>query len=302
MGFFGYYLVRTITLALHVFPLWAQYLFSDVLFFFSFYVFRCHRDIVDTNLSNAYPAKTKKERGLIAKGFYSHRYDTIIENFYYDRICVANAKKFLKIKNPELVNSYLDQGRPVVVFIGQYCNLEWLSVWPLYSKHRSYPVYKKKKNRVIDKFYSRIRGKFGSIPVERSAMFRQLIHDHLNKIPFTASISFDQVPRVYEDKYRQAFLNQETAWLTDTEKLAQRLDAVVFFLNSQKVKRGYYDAEFILVTEHAGACQNFEVTATCIKKLEQQINDRPEYWLWSSKRGGRSRGGEKKAQDQVVSH
>jgi KDO2-lipid IV(A) lauroyltransferase len=81
-----------------------------------------------------------------------------------------------------------------------------------------------------------------------------------------------------------SFLNQETPVVLGAEKVAKKIDAVVVFLHSRKIKRGHYEAYYELVTEHAGACPKFEITDKCTRLLEQQIIAQPEFWLWSHKR------------------
>ena len=64
-----------------------------------------------------------------------------------------------------------------------------------------------------------------------------------------------------------------------SEKTAVKLDAVVLFLYSRKVARGYYETEFRLVTDHAKETRKFEITDKCNRLLEQQILEQPEFWL-----------------------
>ena len=284
MAKIGFLLIRFVTLIFRIFPLSIHYILSDLIFFFAFYVFRYRRIDVNENLANSFPEKSIEERSRIAKRYYSHLCDTMIETLYHDRISASQAKKHVTFLNPELANNYLDQGRPVIGFLGHYNNWEWFSHWPLYSKHRFYPIYKKVKNLAFDKFYFNLRSRFGGIPVERSATFRKLVGDNIKGIPFLSPFLFDQTPRIYEFHHWTTFLNQQTPWVLGAEKVAQKLDAVVVFLNSRKIRRGYYEAEYILVTEHAADCPKFEITEKCARLLEKQIIEQPEYWLWSHRR------------------
>jgi len=280
----GYFLLKTITRILHLFPLRICYLFSDLLFFLAYIVFRYRRHVVNTNLANAFPGKTREERSLIARKFYRHLCDMAIETLYFDRVSTAKGKDCVKYLNPELAIGYLDQGRDVIGFLGHYNNWEWFVTWPLYSRYNFYPIYKKLTNNIFERFYYHLRSRFGAIPLERAATFRQLIGDHQNGIPTMSAFLFDQTPRIYEIQHWVTFLNQDTPVILGAEKLARKLDAVVLFLDSRKIKRGYYEAEFRLVTEHAATCPKFEITETCSRLLEHQINRNPEFWLWSHKK------------------
>jgi KDO2-lipid IV(A) lauroyltransferase len=265
-------------------PWRVRYGLSDVFFVIIYYIARYRRKVVNLNLANSFPEKTQKERKLIAKKFYQHICDSFIETLYFDRISLTEGKNCVKFVNPELLNGYLDQGRQVLTFFGHYNNWEWFCNLPLYTKHLCYAVYKKLKDQAFDHFYINLRSRFGAVPLERADTFKQLITDHQKEIPSMSAFLFDQTPRSTELHHWITFLNQNTPVILGAEKMAQKLDAVVLFLYSRKVKRGYYEAEFQLVTEYARACPKFEITDRCNHLLEQQIIENPAYWLWSHKR------------------
>jgi Kdo2-lipid IVA lauroyltransferase/acyltransferase len=280
----GYYLLKSITWVIQLFPLRIHYIISDLFYILAFYVIRYRRDVVASNLANSFPEKTQRERQIIAKKFYRHFCDTFVETLYFDRISAIEGKNCVIYKNPELLNGYLDQGRQVLAFFGHYNNWEWFCNLSLYSSHRLYAVYKKLKNKTFERFYINLRGRFGVVPLERADTFKQLVSDHQKGIPSMSAFLFDQTPRIHEIHHWITFLNQDTPVVLGAEKVAQKLDAVVLFLYSQKIKRGHYETEFQLVTDHSKTCPKFEITEKCNRILEQQINEHPEFWLWSHKR------------------
>lgn len=279
-----YTLLRLITAIFSIFPLRVHYLFSDSLFFLTYYIVQYRRSVVATNLAHSFPEKSIQERKIIEKKFYHHFCDTIIETLYFDRISVAEAKRRVNYINPELPNHYLDQNREVIIFLGHYNNWEWYCTWPLHSPHRFYAIYKKIRDKAFDRFYKHLRGRFGAQPLERSNTFRTLYLSHQKGTPSISAFLFDQTPRLHEIHHWVTFLNQETPVVLGAEKVAQKLDAVVLFANSKKVKRGMYQVEFQLVTEHAGSSAKYEITDQCTKMLEHQIIENPPYWLWSHRR------------------
>lgn len=280
----GYYLLKANTWIIHLFPLWVHYLISDLLFILAYHILRYRREVVAKNLSNSFPGKTQNERTIIEKGFYRHFCDAFVETMYFDRISVAEGKKCVKFVNPELLSGYLDEGRQVITFFGHYNNWEWFCNLPLYVNQRCYAVYKKLRSKTFERFYFNLRNRFGAVPLERAATFRQLVGDHQKGIPSFSAFLFDQTPRASELHHWLTFMNQDTPVILGAEKIAQKLDMVVLFLFSRKKKRGSYEAEFELVTAHGSACQKFEITNKCTQLLERQINEHPEFWLWSHKR------------------
>jgi KDO2-lipid IV(A) lauroyltransferase len=71
---------------------------------------------------------------------------------------------------------------------------------------------------------------------------------------------------------------------TGGEMLAKKYDMNVIFLRTKKVKRGYYEATFKMLSENAKEVPNYEITDKFLKLVEQQIYEQPEFYLWSHKR------------------
>ena len=280
----GYYLLKAITWIIHLFPLRVSYFVSNLFYILVYYVFRYRRTVVAENLTNSFPEKTQNERALIAKRYYKNICDIFVETLYLDRMTLSEGKNCAKYVNPELLNHYLDQGRQVVTYVGHCNNWEWYCNLPLFTIEKCYGVYKVLKNKAFERFFLNLRSRFGLILVERAAIFRQLVSDHQKGIPSFSSFIFDQTPRASELHHWVKFLNQDTPVVLGAEKIAQKLDTVVLFLYSRKIKRGHYETEFQLVTDHAGNCPKYEITDKCSYLLEKQIIEHPEFWLWSHKR------------------
>jgi KDO2-lipid IV(A) lauroyltransferase len=184
----------------------------------------------------------------------------------------------------DLLEKYMSEGRPVIIAFAHYNNWEWNCSLPLHSNYKGNVIYKKLTNKSFDLFYYKLRARFGINPIERADTLRQLLMDQKNNEPKATAFLMDQTPRKHEIQYWTTFLNQETAVLTGTEKIARKLDAAVVFCDFKKVKRGYNTIEFTLITEHAKETEPFEITEKATRMIERMIFDCPELWLWSHKR------------------
>ena len=280
----GYYLLRTLSWLIYKMPIRLLYLISDLVFIILFYLIRYRREAVDTNLSNSFPDKSKKERKLIAVRFYHHLCDCFLETFYFDWISDKKVRERVKFLNPEMANEIMDKGKTVIILMGHYNNWECFNNWGLHTQHKSYAIYKKLRNRSFEKFYIHLRSRFGSVPLERGLTFRQLSDDYRNKTPGLALFLIDQSPRVHDIQYWTTFLNQETAVLVGPEKIAVKLNTAVLFGRTKKVKRGFYEIAFELITDNAKACPKFEITEKSTRLMEKLIIENPEYWLWSHRK------------------
>ena len=66
------------------------------------------------------------------------------------------------------------------------------------------------------------------------------------------------------------------------DKLAR--DLTIAYLKVNKVKRGYYEAEFMTLTEEPKKYKDYEVTDIFLREVEKQIYAAPEYYFWTHKR------------------
>jgi KDO2-lipid IV(A) lauroyltransferase len=59
--------------------------------------------------------------------------------------------------------------------------------------------------------------------------------------------------------------------------------AVVYF-HVQKVKRGYYNLNIELLHDHTARLSEEQITESHVRRLEEIIREKPEYWIWSHRR------------------
>jgi KDO2-lipid IV(A) lauroyltransferase len=94
----------------------------------------------------------------------------------------------------------------------------------------------------------------------------------------------DQRPHWSQIHFWTRFFNQDSPFFTGAEKIARKFNAAVVYLKVTPVKRGYYEAEFVLVEEEAVNTKEHEITERYVQLLENHIREAPEYWLWTHKR------------------
>lgn len=265
-------------------PLRVLYVFSDFFYILIYYVAGYRKRVVFTNLKNSFPEKSQKEIKKIARTYYRHLCDYFIESLYTINISEKEIKKRYTYKNPEVLSSILSQNKGVIVACGHYGNWEWFISISLYIKNPLLGIYHPIKNQYFNEFYKRIRGKFGGISVPMSISVKEMIKYSRNKIGTITLFLIDQRPIWSSIRYWTTFLNQETPVLQGSELIAKKLDQAVVFMDIQKVKRGYYEIEFELISNNPRETKENEITEANTRKLEDIIRKNPDYWLWSHKR------------------
>lgn len=280
----GYYFLRLLSWKAQFFPMSVHYFFSDILCFLIYHIVRYRRKVVAENLANAFPDKSDKERRLIEKKFYSHLCDTFIETIYFDRISPEEIKKRLKITNIERLMDYYNSGRNLIFSVGHYNNWEYLNSFPIFQKVNLYVIYKTLHSKGSDRFFYQMRNRFGGVPLEKSKTVRQLVTDTRAGKRSMIAILGDQTPKKNEIQYWTKFLNQDTPVLMGTEKIAKMIDAVIVGGHLHKVKRGYYELTYDILTDDPKSTAPNEITELHTRYLEKIIKEAPEYWLWSHRR------------------
>lgn len=271
-------------------PIRILYIISDFIYFAIYYIVCYRKNTVYTNLRESFPAKTETEIKAIAKKFYRHLADVFIEYVILSKLNSKALEKRLKFRNPETVTDLLDDKRNVILVTAHYGNWELASVIGTISKSNEVvAVYKRLHNKYWDKWFIKLRSKCGAKLIEMREVFRHLVQNKTAGVNAAISLIADQLPRVREAKHTVNFLNHEGTFVfLGADRLAKSFNAAVLYANIQKVKRGYYEIEFITLTTEPKSQAEYEITDMHVKMLEKIITEKPEYWLWTHKRWKRT--------------
>ncbi|MCK4748902.1 MAG: lysophospholipid acyltransferase family protein [Bacteroidales bacterium] len=284
MRFIGFILTYSFIWLLHLLPEKALFLCSDLLFLINYYVVGYRKKVVYGNLNKAFPELSQGEIRQIAKKYYRHLSDLILESAVIHFKSEKKATKRITYSNPELLNELYRKGKQVMAVTAHYGNWEYLSTLSLASDYPVIAIYKPLRNKYFDKMVTRNRTRFGVMvtPMERIA--RELIRYHNEQKPVLTIFLSDQRPMYQNIQYWTKFLGLDTPLYLGTEKLAKKLDAAVVFLKFNKISRGRYEVDIELICEEPGELEPFEITDSHVGILEKMIREAPEYWLWSHHR------------------
>ena len=264
-------------------PLSVLYLISDFLFLILYHIVKYRRKVVFDNLKNSFPNRSNIELRLIEKEFYYYLADLIVETI---KLVTASEHDILKrftINNLDLVRKFEEQNQSYLMAASHYGNWEWNTlISPLDFKAQTLIIYKELTNKSFDTFLKNVREKSGVKMVTMRSSFRAIIK-HKNELTNTV-FAADQTPAHLEAQILIDFLNQKTLVFYGLEKTARATNYPVIFCDLKRVKRGYYAADFKLVTENPSLEPENAITKKYFSLLEDRINDEPAYWLWSHKR------------------
>lgn len=283
MNLFSYILYYFIIIPISWLPFPFLYLFSDFLFLMFFYVTPYRKKVVFTNLRNSFPEKSEKEIGEIAKKFYRHFCDLVLETIKSFTISEKQIRKRMIYKNPEIFEPYFQKKKSLIVVTGHYNSWEWMAMASrFYVKHRTFALFMPLSNKFFDAKVKRSRCKFG-IEMYSVRDTQKNFAKYENDITITGFVG-DQTPSNLTRCHWMNFLNQDTPVYLGTEKYSTLYDYPVLFAVIKKIKRGFYDVEFVPISENPKEEKPLAITERHTKFLEKLIVEKPEYWLWTHKR------------------
>lgn len=264
-------------------PLSLLYILSNLLAPILEHLIAYRKEVITQNLKRSFPEKSDSEIVEIRHRFYRYFADLIVEGIRSFGMSENEIKRRFKVDNVPMMQEMYEKGKDVILVLGHYNNWEWADlIAGLVLPQPTVVIFKPLKNKFFNEYIQRVRAKFGVrlLPTKKTG-------DHFrnnNRVPSAYCFVSDQSPSNPKRAYWTNFLNQETAVLYGAERYARLADAAIVFVDIQRPKRGFYHATLNLVSESPASFEENGITEEHIRRLEVQIHEKPEFWLWSHKR------------------
>ncbi len=265
-------------------PFTVLYWFSDFLYIICYHIIGYRKDVVRNNIKNSFPELSESDIITIEKKFYHHFTDFLVESAKSFTISKQEIIKRCSIVNPELPNTYYENGQSLMILCGHYNNWEYYAVGlQQQMKHKTLAAYHPLKNKFFDKALKKSRQRFGIKMLSMREIPRYFAEQNNSKPTMTIMVN-DQSPLEPKKAYWNTFLNQDTGWMRGTEKIASKYNQSVLFGCIRKVKRGFYEVTFYPITDEPNKVNDGYILDKHTQYLEMVISEHPEFWLWSHKR------------------
>ena len=199
----------------------------------------------------------------------------------------------MKFENVDRVKQSFDEGRNVSLFLGHYCNWEWVSSIPVhFEEHHDKVVfgqiYHKLENEAMDQVFLKLRGRMGAVSIPMAETLRKIVDIRRQKKQWIIGFIADQVPMWNNIHLWLDFLHHDTPVFTGAERIARKFDTEVYYLDVRRERRGHYVARYELMSEHPSALPEFELTRMYFRLLEKSIRRQPPFYLWTHNRWKRT--------------
>ena len=142
--------------------------------------------------------------------------------------------------------------------------------------HDMHIVYHQLSHKQFDDLYKKTRSKFGAHLSEMKQVARNLVK--LRKEKIATALVADQNPAP-ESAIWVDFLSRKTAFFPGPDKIASKFKQPAYYVHVTKPKRGHYQLLPILIPDDTE-----NLIQEYASRLEKDIIEAPEYWLWSHRR------------------
>ena len=259
------------------------------------------RKVVRRNLLRAFPEKSEAERREIERKFYHWFCDLAVETIRVHSIPAEELRQRMVWKNPELVEQSILQGHDFALcYLSHYCNWEMCIALPFSLQQSGMcQIYHRLRDAAFDEWFASNRSRFGAENIPMKATLRRLLQlrkglqEGAFQTPEGAQVKgfffgciADQLPKKENIHLRVPFLNQDTAVFSGSEKLGRRFGMSFFYAKFTMPRRGYYEAVFepMEISPEELAADEFAYTREYMRRLERDMHERPELWLWTHDR------------------
>jgi len=276
----SYYLGYPFIYLLSVLPFRAIYGISDVLTFLVRLI-GYRREVIRLNLSRSFPEKSQEEIRLLRHAYYQYMCDLTLETFKMMRMSEEEVRHHIQVLNPEVAERFAQRNQSMILALGHYGNWEWYGGgFQLAVPHQIVIIYRPLTNAYFDKMLQRQRTRFG-IEVTTMQQSMRTMLSNKDRLTATAFVG-DQAAPV--NAHWMTFLNQDSSVYTGIEKMARKLNYPVLYIHAKRPRRGYYTLEMEILSEEPTKTKDNEITELFTRRLEKDIRENPDIWLWSHKR------------------
>jgi len=279
-----YYISYPILFVISRLPFNLIYLLSDILYYIIYKALRYRKSLVYSNLKNAFPDMKEEEYIEIEKMFYQHLCDVFLEIIKSMGMSKNQMLKRFKVKNVDVLTQFEKENRSAFIMCGHYASWEWMMSLGYHMEHLGFGIYRPIKNPYFDKLIKEIRSKHDAHMIPQKSAFNIIRKKEENNELGVYGFASDQSPRPTSKSYWRTFMGIEVPVFNGAERLARELNIPVVFGRIKRLRRGYYELEFKLISSQSKNTPENQITDLFTCWLEEQIKEDPSQYLWTHKR------------------
>lgn len=288
-------MVRLLELLLWIpaqFPWFCWDLLARVIVFFLKDIFRYRQKVIQENIDSCFPEISSEDRVRICSAFYRHLANLMVETLRSFGFPPRQVALSIQIEENEALKDILTSPRNAILVFGHYHNWEWITqgCGLFFTRaHRQHMVgfFKTIRNKTVETLMNRNRTRMGGA-MYSDKQPRAVIRLLQGKEKVLLGMVADQTPPGREQMFMVRFLGRETPFFTGPGWIAAASGVPVYYGKMEKTGRHQYRiVPELLYSPEEGiprAAIIETITLRYAARLEAQIREAPEYWLWSHRR------------------
>lgn len=246
------------------------------------HILKYREKVILKNLKIAFPNEEIKFYKQIQKGFYKNLHQLISESIKSFTISLKNADKRIPVLNPEVMNQYADNQQDAIMVFGHFNNWEWTMFTGIDKlRHQRVALYQPLKNKAINNWIKENRARIGAILVSTKE-----VKEFYNQNKKLVSVAFiaDQSPSRNGNGIWVNFFGRKTLFVSGFAATAIKRNNPILFIDIQRKSKGFYEIKIEDLVPNPTLLSIEEIVQKFAVRLEKQIKENPESWLWSHNR------------------
>jgi Kdo2-lipid IVA lauroyltransferase/acyltransferase len=279
-----YFLSYPIIYLIASIPFSVLYIFSDFIRWIVYHIIGYRKKIVRFNLRKAFPDKSDEDLKWIEKRFYKHFCDITLEAFKSFKMSSSEMQKRMIFKNMEILTQFEKENRSAIIMCGHYSSWEWMLSVGYHMQSTGYGIYTPIMNPYFNELIIKIRKIHQAELLSRYGAIESIKKRHQEGEIAVYGFASDQSPRPKPKSYWRTFLGVKVPVFVGAELVAKEFDFGVVYAKINRVKRGFYEVDFELITDTPKETRLNKITDTFTEWLEQDVYCDPTQYLWTHNR------------------
>ena len=252
--------------------------------------------VIMKQLRDSFPDKSETEITEICRRYYNHLAEMVIGTLSLAGMGDRRRRKSTEFNLTEDFYEVIE-GRNIIAMTSHYGFWEIaLNLYLATPNHHLVVAYRPLKSVIMDRLYKRLRNNPQVDTVASQQFMRYFIANRhgINGKNIVVGLISDQNCPVTKGCCWHRFLNHDSIFFDGAEQLAMKFGMPVFYVELERIKAGHYRHKYTMIYDGEEKVDSHEITERYVRCLEQTIEAKPEYWMWSHKRWKNSPNSESK--------
>ena len=282
----GYFVGRSLLFALALLPRSLGRSAGRALGTLFYHASRRHRQVALANLSRAFAAdRDERTRRRIARAAFAHMGEICADAAYFPRLLKTPTERLAVYDGVEHLQAAASCRRGVLVFSGHFGHWELIALLQHRLGHPMTMVARPLENPLFDRFLARQRERSGNRVISKRHAARGVLRALRNQL--AVALLIDQNVRGDAGIFVE-FFGVAASTTPSLATIAFKSGAPIVPVFSHPMPDGRIHIRYgpPIHARRSGqlASDIRALTQRCTRMLEDEIRQRPEYWLWMHNR------------------